>query len=204
MFGVLLTDLSKAFDSLPHEPLAAKLSAHGVDISAVRFICDYLTNRKQRTKIENHYSSWRDLIYGVPQGSILRPLLFNIYFCDLFMFTDNIDIANYADDTTPYVSGVTLDSTVKSLEKIADLLFTWFNYNRMKGNEDKCHVILSSQDDVHVNVGTVQIKNIKCQKLLGININSKLTFEDHINRICKKASAKLNALDGISYYMDPL
>ena len=60
------------------------------------------------------------------------------------MFIDNIDTARYADDTSPYVSGLTLDSTVKSLQKSADLLFTWFSYNQMKGNEDKCHVILSS------------------------------------------------------------
>ena len=74
----------------------------------------------------------------------------------------------------------------------------------MKGNEDKCHVILSSQDNVHVNIGTTQIENSKYQKLLGFNIDSKLTFEDHINRICKKTSAKLNALSRISYYLDPL
>ena len=127
MFGILLTDLSKAFDCLSHELLAVKLSAYGVDISAVCFIYVYLTNRKQRTIIEDHYSSWRDLIFGVPQGSILGPLLFNIYLCDLLMFTDNIDIASYADDTTPYVSEVTLDSTVKSLEIVADIFFTWFN-----------------------------------------------------------------------------
>ena len=170
----------------------------------INLIYDYLSNRKQRTKTEKHYSSWRDLIFGVPQGSILEPLLFNIYLCDLFIFKDNIDIASYADDTTPYVSGVTLDSTVKSLEKIAYLLFTWFNYNQMNGNEDKCYVILSSHGNVHVNIGTAQIENSKSQKLLGINIDSKLTFEDHINRICKKASTKLNTLGRISYYMDPL
>ena len=77
------------------------------------------------------------------------------------MFADNIDIASYDDDTSPYVSGATLDSTIKSLEKIADLLFTWFNHNQMKGNEDKCHVILSSQDNVHVNKKNRKNRNRK-------------------------------------------
>ena len=64
------------------------------------------------------------------------------------MFTNNIDITSYADDATRYVSGVTLDSTV-----------TWFNYSQMKRNEDKCHVMLSSQDNVHVKMGTAQSEN---------------------------------------------
>ena len=75
------------------------------------------------------------------------------------MFTNNIDITTYADDATRYVSGVILDSTVKSLVKAADLLFTWFNYSQMKRNEDKCHVMLSSQDNVHVKMGTAQSEN---------------------------------------------
>ena len=117
------------------------------------------------------------------------------------MFTDSIDIASCADDITPYIDGVTLGSTVKSLEKIADPSFTLFNYNQMKGNKDKCHVILISQVNVHVNIGTAQRENSKCQKLLGINIDSKLTLEDHISRTCNKASTKLIGLCRISYYM---
>ena len=69
----------------------------------------------------------------------------------------------------------------------------------MRGNKDKCHIMLCSQDSVHVNIGTVQIENSKYSKLLGINIDSKLTFEGHINRTCKTSSTKLNALNKISY-----
>ena len=75
VFYALLTDLSKAFDCLSHELLVAKLVAYGVEISFVRLIYDYLTNRKQKTKIGNNYSSWRDILSGVPQGSVLVTVM---------------------------------------------------------------------------------------------------------------------------------
>ena len=201
VFGALLTDLSKAFDCLSHELLIAKFSAYGMEDSAVRFVSDYLTNRKQRTKIGNNYSSWSDVLFGVPQGSILGPLLFNIYPCDLFLLVCNIDVASYADDTTPYVTGDNIESTVRQLEQAAKLLFQWFSDNQMKGNEDKCHVLISTKENVCVNIGTTQITNSACEKLLGIKVDSSLNFEYHIGSICKKAGAKLNALTRIANHM---
>ena len=84
VFGALLTDLSKAFDCLPHDLIIAKLNAYGFSLPALNLIQNYLANRKQRTKINDSYSPWSDILFGVPQGSILGPLLFNIFLSDLF------------------------------------------------------------------------------------------------------------------------
>ena len=92
-FGELLTDLSKAFDCLSHELLIAKLHAYGFDLPALKLIQSYLSNRKQRTKINATYSSWEEILFGVPQGSILSPSLFNIFLCDLFWMVCKPDFA---------------------------------------------------------------------------------------------------------------
>ena len=99
-FGALLTDLSKAFDCVNHELLIAKLHAYGLDNSSLRLIHSYLNNRQQRVRIDNEFSTWSDIKDGVPQGSILGPLFFNIHICDLFYIMLKWPIANYADDFT--------------------------------------------------------------------------------------------------------
>ena len=96
----VLTDLSKAFDCLNHDLLIAKLDEYGFEKNAINFIFDYLKERKQRTKVNNSYSSRRNIQYGVPQGSILGLLLFNIYINDIFFFITEKKVANYADDST--------------------------------------------------------------------------------------------------------
>ena len=201
-FDALLTDLSKAFDCLDHELLIAKLNAYGFSLTASKLIHDYLSNRKQRTKINLSYSSWHEIIFGVPQGSILGPLLFNIFLTDLFFIAENTDIASYANDNTPYISASNINEFILSLERGTDTLFKWFSDNVMKSNADKCHLLVSTNNAINIKIGNINMNNSTCEKLLGVKFEYKLTFDDHISELCKKASRNIHALARVIPYMN--
>ena len=155
-----------------------------------------------RTKIGIEYSSWKETITGVSQGSILGQLFFNIPLCDLFFIIDKFDIANFADNNTPYVTGHNISSVVKLLEEAACAIFQWFKDTGMKANADRCRVLLSTRNKLPVKINEVQIKNSQSEKLLGITIDNYLKFEDHLNNMCRKASTKISTLSRIAPYMD--
>ena len=100
--STILMDLSKAYDCLPHDLLIAKLEAYCLGNDSLNLILDYLSFRKQRTKVGCAYSKWPNIRREIPQGSILGPLLFNIFINGIFMIIEQSDICNFADDTTLY------------------------------------------------------------------------------------------------------
>ena len=130
-FGALLTDLSKAFDCNDHELLIAKLFWYEVSPSSLNSIISDLLNRTQRVKIKTSYSDESNIEYGVPQGSILRPLLFKIDLIDLFFQCDYSEIASYAHDKTSYYCAEDIHSVITQLQSTASKLFSWFNNNHI-------------------------------------------------------------------------
>ena len=202
VFGALLTDLSKAFDCIPHDLIIAKLEAYGFQTDALNLVYDYLSNRKQRVKINETFSCWKNIEYGVPQGSILGPLLFNIHLCDLFYFLEDLDIASYADDTTIYTVKENKESVINTLEASSLLLFTWFNNNFMKANSDKSHILLSCSEPSTALIDGSSIESNTKEILLGITIDRDLKFDEHVNNLCKKACQKLNALVRLAPFMN--
>ena len=121
-------------------------------------------------KINNLYSSWAEILFGVLQGSILGPIHFNIFLSDLFLFIKNRGVASYVDDTTPYEAGGNSTYVIHNLEVLGNIHLNWFNDNSMKANPGKYHLVLSGNDSSKITVGNETISSSKCKKLLGIKI----------------------------------
>ena len=190
-------DLSKAFDSLNHELLLAKLKAYGLDSNSVSFMKSYLTKRLQRCEINNSFSEWGELLNGVPQGSILGPLLFNIFLNDILLSLQTSDLANYADDSTLYTSDRSISNIMNSLSHDFTILSKWFYNNFMVLNSDKYpFMLLGVDDELQINLvcGNETLKSSKQERVLTVTIDNKLNFETHISNITKNTNIRFNAL----------
>ena len=203
--GTVLMDLSKAYDCIPHDLLIAKLEAYGLGYSSLKFLLSYLKGRNHRVKIGSVFSSWLELLLGIPQGSILGPLLFNIFINDIFGFLSRTLICNFADDNSIYASGLSLDIVKEKLTHDTSIVLRWFSFNSMVANPEKFQVMfLGVKDnlDISFEISGIYIQPTNTVKLLGVVIDYKLTFTEHINNICNRVSNQTKALLCIRRYLN--
>jgi hypothetical protein len=205
--GTILADLSKAFDCIPHQLVIAKFRAYGFSEKACQFMASYLAERCQRVKLGSARSEWAPLTKGVPQGSILGPLVFNVFINDIFNFITKAQVYNYADDTTIMYANKNLSEVKAVLKRDADKLVEWFSVNGMKANPDKFQAILfktpwlATQETFEIVINDNVVHATDCVKLLGVYFDDMLSFTNHIDKICMKAGKQLNALKRISSYL---
>ena len=177
--GALLTDLSKAVDCLTYDLLIAKLNIYGFSYSELKLIFSYLTNRNQRNRIDVTISNLENVKIGVPLGSIMGSLLFNIFINDIFLFLKYAGLTNYADDNTPFVCSNSLEVTK------ASVLIQWFDNNLFKVNAGKSHVrMTTTHNDIYVQIGDANISCTTEGILLGITTDNKLTFDSVCLCVC--------------------
>ena len=141
-------------------------------------------------------------MFGIPQGPILGPILFNIFLADLFFINSDIDIANFADANTPYLSAKNVEDVIESLDRASVSLSRWFENNLLKGNADKCHFLVSTSQKVSLNVNNFKIKSSDYEKLLGVKFDSKLRSDQHMTDLCRRGSRKIHALAKVAPFMN--
>ena len=176
--GALFMDLSKAFDCLPHCLLIAKLRAYGLTVPACELIASYLSDRKQRVKIANAKSDWKYLEKGIPQGSILGPLLFNIFLNDIFYFTEKCDLYNFADDNSLVNAATCIDDVITNLKHDSRITINWFDKNGMEANPSKFQfMVISSKRIEQIDIDITDEVNITSKSIvevLGVHIDNEL------------------------------
>ena len=197
VIAAVAIDLSKAFDCLPHDLILEKLKFYGMNDNSVSLLQSYLSSRYQRVKLGQTFSTWMGVSAGVPQGSLLGPLLFNIFMNDLVFAIKNCRLINYADDSKLYLSHQ--DPLVVQDGINQDLANTiqWFQQNGMIANPEKYQAVVlgNTAHDFEIKCSEELIPISNEMKLLGVTLDNKLKFDSHIRSICRKVGGQVNALN---------
>ena len=181
--GETITDLSKAFNCLPHDLLVAKIEAYGLDTKTLKLMLSYLSGRKQCVKIWNNFSLLRLILFdGIPHGSILEPIFFNIFMNDIFFLLGS-DLHNFADDNTVTAVAETIQDLINSLEVKTSNIIEWMKDNDMIANPNKFKAIVLTKTD-HNTAGirpNSYVVLLPCRTKLGrIKFGSSTTYESSL------------------------
>ena len=196
--AILSTDMSKAFDCLHPPLLLSKLKAYGVQEKSLNLLRSYLCNRKGRVRIGNVSSSWRNVSRGCPQGSVLGPLLWNMFQNDLSYNVD-IGLKMYADDHQIYETGKEIKTVLSAVQHSATTATNWYDSNYLQGNLKKYQAMIIRNQCTKTEKTCIIVKNKSIAEtdslmLLGIAVDCKLNFNEHISNVCRKASQRIGVI----------
>ena len=214
VIGIFI-DLSKAFDTIDHAILLSKLEHYGIRGNAHRLLASYLTNRTQYTSVLNEKSGKASIRYGVPQGSILGPLLFLLYINDILNCSGLGKFVLFADDTNIFVKGENKSDTLKIANKVLDSMYRYMKSNKLHINYNKCCYMHFSPNRNHNNtvnsaleseeesltINEIEIDEVVETKFLGVTIDNKLSWVPHINELTKKLKCNIGLLNRIKDFI---
>ena len=199
--GVFL-DLSKAFDTIDHDILLQKLNLLGIRGVVNNWFRSYLSNRQQFVEISHERSALMRISCGVPQGSILGPLLFIVYINDLVNAVKDCNIIMFADDTNLFFSNKNLNDLEKTINRELKNICLWFNLNKLSLNVKKTNFILfgysKRKKPLHICINDIKIDQTDKTKFLGVIINQTVTWSDHINVVTHKVNKSIGILSRLS------
>ena len=201
-------DFSKAFDTVAHGILLEKLKLLGIRGNVLEWLRNYLTNRKQKLILNNTTSDYSNVICGVPQGSVLGPLLFLVYINDLCNVLHNCEAFLYADDTVLVASASDKMIAHRNMQSDLDNITNWCKGNKLAINikKTKC-MLLGSKHKIkkirppNINIDTIPLSFVKTYKYLGITVDQTLSFNPHLNQTIKNVAYKICLLSKIRKYI---
>ena len=196
---MIYIDFQKAFDCVNHEILSYKLRASGLSGALHDWIIDYLSNRKQFVKVNGVSSNLMDIDTGVPQGSLLGPRLYSIYSNNLSSYSTNANVEMFADDTTAFIIGDSVDEVLFCIQKSIIDLDNSAKSNCMTIHPAKTELMLLSRSNFigplqNISLGPNQLNFVTKSTSLGVQIDNKLAWSYHIKSLCKRFRARLKKL----------
>lgn len=201
----VLLDFSKAFDTVNHSILLSKLQSMGVRGSSLAWFRSYLSNRKQYVSLLNTSSELKNINAGVPQGSIIGPLLFLIYINDMSKCSCDLKFVHFADDTTALIDGSNLDHLLDKVNCELHKIDDWLRTNKLSLNVEKSSYLIFSNCDKSSNkrlaIRGSPLSLVNSAKFLGVMIDDRLSFKLHLNYVCDKISKSIGVMRKLSAFL---